>query len=460
MKRRTKRFLGVAAASLILIGIHSAAQIPSSMINSAVVAADTQNIQSTLNTVLKRMSETVTEPQFGTIAGEWSVLCLARSGFYDKDSTYFSDYYNRIVDTVNEIAADNGALHNVKSTENARLILALSAIGRDAQSVGNYNLTQPFNDFHWIKKQGINGPIFALIALDTNDYQTADASIRQQCIDFILEKELEGGGWALSGNTPDADMTAMALQSLARYREIADVDSAIERGITVLSEMQNENGGFSSWGTVNSESIAQVITACTALGIDPDTDERFMKNGSAVDALLSFYDNSSEMFSHTLGDGGNAMATDQCSYALIAYLRDLNGENALYDMTDSFDNGQQNTASAVIENIASDNILHTEKNDLNNELITEEKSDNISTVQTGTTIMTTSIQSTITTFQSTITTSATTKVSKSTSVKAPVSADLNGDGIVNAQDILNAPNEKTANEIAEIFLHGKAAENK
>ena len=453
MKRRTKRFLGVAAASLVIIGINSAAQIPSSMINSAVIAADTQNIQSTLNTVLKRMSETVTEPQFGTIAGEWSVLCLARSGFYDKDSTYFSDYYNRIVDTVNEITEDNGALHKVKSTENSRLILALSAIGRDAQKVGNYNLLEPYNDFNWVKKQGLNGTVFALIALDTNDYQTADASIRQQCIDFILEKELEGGGWALSGNKPDADMTAMALQSLAGHRDNTNVNSAVERGISALSEMQNENGGYSSWGTVNSESIAQVITACTALGIDPDTDERFMKNGSAVDALLSFYDNSSEMFSHTLGDGGNAMATDQCSYALIAYLRYLNGENALYDMTDSFDNGQQNTASAVIENIASDNILHTEKNDLNNELITEEKSENISTVQTGTTIMTTSIQSTITT-------SATAKVSKSTMVKEPVSADLNGDGIVNAQDILNATNEKTANEIAEIFLHGKAAENK
>lgn len=453
MKRRTKRFLGVAAASLVIIGINSAAQIPSSMINSAFIAADTQNIQSTLNTVLKRMSETVTEPQYGTIAGEWSVLCLARSGFYDKDSTYFSDYYNRIVDTVNEITEDNGALHKVKSTENSRLILALSAIGRDAQKVGNYNLLEPYNDFNWVKKQGLNGPIFALIALDTNNYQINDTSIRQQCIDFILEKELEGGGWALSGNKPDADMTAMALQSLAGHRDNTNVNSAVERGISALSEMQNENGGYSSWGTVNSESIAQVITACTALGIDPDTDERFMKNGSAVDALLSFYDNSSEMFSHTLGDGGNAMATDQCSYALIAYLRYLNGENALYDMTDSFDNGQQNTASAVIENIASDNILHTEKNDLNNELITEEKSENISTVQTGTTIMTTSIQSTITT-------SATTKVSKSTSVKEPVSADLNGDGIVNAQDILNAPNEKTANEIAEIFLHGKAAENK
>lgn len=460
MKQRTKRFLGVAAASLILIGINSAVQIPSSMINSTVIAADTQNIQSTLNTVLKRMSETVTEPQYGTIAGEWSVLCLARSGFYDKDSTYFSDYYNRIVDTVNEIAADNGALHKVKSTENSRLILALSAIGRDAQKVGNYNLLEPYNDFNWVKKQGLNGPIFALIALDTNNYLINDTTIRQQCIDFILEKELEGGGWALSGNKPDADMTAMALQSLARYRENEDVYSAIERGINVLSEMQNENGGYSSWGTVNSESIAQVITACTALGIDPDVDERFMKNGSAVDALLSFYDNSSEMFSHTLGDGGNAMATDQCSYALIAYLRYRNGKNALYDMTDSFDNGQPNTAPAVIENIASDNIMCTEKNYSEEDTVVTSKIENSRNIQSVTTVITTVIQVQNTENATSIEKKAETSVKNVKEHKKAVTADLNHDGIVNAQDILNAPNEKTANEIAEIFLHGKAAENK
>ena len=406
------------------------------------------------------MSETVTEPQYGTIAGEWSVLCLARSGFYDMNSDYFENYYNRIVDTVNETPADNGALHKVKSTENSRLIIALSAIGRDAQSVGNYNLLEPYNDFNWIQKQGLNGPIFALIALDTNDYQTAYASIRQQCIDFILEKELENGGWALSGDTPDADMTAMALQSLARYRNSTDVDSAIVRGINVLSQMQNENGGYSSWGTVNSESIAQVITACTALGINPDTDERFVKNRSAVDALLSFYDSSSEMFSHTLDDGGNAMATDQCSYALIAYQRYLNGEKSLYDMADSFDNTQPNNKPVVIENIVSDNTSYRQKNDIKKDIVVTNKMKNPNNTQSVNTVRTTSIGS-----QSKENVTSTAKITvtdrkKLNEPKTAVSVDLNGDGIVNAQDILDAPNEESANEIAEIFLHGKAAENK
>ena len=460
MKQRTKRFFEAAVVSLGIIGSNFAVPMQSVTINSTVIAADTQNIQSTLDTVLKKMSETVTEPQFGTIAGEWSVLCLARSGFYDMNSDYFENYYNRIVDTVNETPADNGALHKVKSTENSRLIIALSAIGRDAQSVGNYNLLEPYNDFNWIQKQGLNGPIFALIALDTNDYQTAYASIRQQCIDFILEKELENGGWALSGDTPDADMTAMALQSLARYRNSTDVDSAIVRGINVLSQMQNENGGYSSWGTVNSESIAQVITACTALGINPDTDERFVKNRSAVDALLSFYDSSSEMFSHTLDDGGNAMATDQCSYALIAYQRYLNGEKSLYDMADSFDNTQPNNKPVVIENIVSDNTSYRQKNDIKKDIVVTNKMKNPNNTQSVNTVRKTSIRSQS---KENVTSTAKITVTDGKKVNEPknaVSVDLNGDGIVNAQDILDAPNEESANEIAEIFLHGKAAENK
>ena len=300
--------------------------------NSAVTA------ENALSDGLAKLAETVTEPQFGTGAGEWSVLCLARSGFYDKDSTYFADYYSRIVNTVNETAAKvnlNGALHKSKSTDNSRLIIALSAIGRDARCVGNYNLIKPFDDFNWIKKQGINGPIFALIALDTNNYQTTDTTIRQQCIEFILSKELENGGWALSGKNPDPDITSMALQALAPYKNDENIKPVIERAVAVLSAMQNENGGYASWGSVNAESIAQVITACTALGINPNTDARFIKNGnSIVDALLAFYNADTKNFSHVIGDGGNAMATDQCLYALTAYQRMNEGKSSLYDMSD------------------------------------------------------------------------------------------------------------------------------
>ena len=308
---------------------------------------DKADYKTTLNETMAQLAATVTEPSFGTGAGEWTVLSLARGNYYDTGDKYFEDYYSRIEETVKEKAASvnlNGALHKVKSTENSRLIMALSAIGKDPTKVGGVDLVGAYsaNGFSWIKKQGLNGPVFALIALDTYNYKTSDATIRQQCVDYILQAELANGGWALSGTTADPDMTAMALQALANYADNSDVKDAAERGFAALSSIQKDNGGYASWGSVNSESIAQVIVACTAWGIDPSTDSRFVKSGgSAVDALLEFYVPDGKGFAHVLETTGgyaggevNAMATDQACYALVAYDRFVNNKNALYDMSD------------------------------------------------------------------------------------------------------------------------------
>lgn len=301
---------------------------------------EAQDVSAVLNATMAQLAATVTEPAFGTSAGEWTVLSLARGGYFNKDNVYFTDYYNRIVETVNTTAASvnmNGALHKIKSTENSRVIMALSSIGKDATSVGNWDLVEAYsaNGFDWIKKQGINGPIFALIALDTNDYVTGDTTIRQQCIDFILDKQFEDGGWALSGSTADPDITAMALQALAPYKSQSNVATAAEEAISTLSAIQNSNGGYASWGTVNSESCAQVIVALTTWGINPDTDSRFVKSGkSVVDALLAHYLEDESAFEHVIDSGANGMATDQACYALVAYNRFMNGKTALYDMSD------------------------------------------------------------------------------------------------------------------------------
>lgn len=299
---------------------------------------EAQDVSAVLNATMAQLAATVTEPAFGTNAGEWTVLSLARGEYYTKDNAYFTGYYNRIVDYVNNKAASvnmNGALHKSKSTDNSRVIMALSSIGKDATSVGDWNLITPFNDFTWIKKQGINGVIFALIALDTNDYETEDTTIRQQCINFILDAQFEDGGWALSGSTADPDITAMALQALAPYKSQSNVATAAEEAISTLSAIQNSNGGYASWGTVNSESCAQVIVALTTWGINPDTDSRFVKNGkSVVDALLAHYLEDESAFEHVINSGANGMATDQACYALVAYNRFLKGKTSLYDMSD------------------------------------------------------------------------------------------------------------------------------
>ncbi len=291
-----------------------------------------------LNTTLAQLADTVKEPSFGTNAGEWTVLCLARGEYFDKDDKYFTDYYDRIVTYVNEKAASlnlNGALHKSKSTDNSRLIIALSSIGKDSTFVGNWNLITPYNDFNWVKKQGINGVIYTLIALDTADYQTTDSTIRRQCIDHLLNKQLEGGGWAMSGTSFNVDITAMVLQALYPYRNEEEVKNAAEKAFERLSVEQLQTGGFLYGSGETSESTAQVIVACATWGIDPDSDMRFIKNGiSAVENLLSYYVEDDAMFKHVHAGDSNDMATDQATYALIAYDRFLNGEMPLYDMSD------------------------------------------------------------------------------------------------------------------------------
>ena len=157
---------------------------------------------------------------------------------------------------------------------------------------------------------------------------------REMYINHILEKQTSDGGWALSGDVADPDVTGMALQALSKYQDNDKVKSATEKALNCLSNMQKENGGFSSYETENSESSVQVIVALCALGISVD-DVRFVKNGKSVlDNLFSFYDNG-KGFKHIHGDSTNLMATEQCFYALVALKRANEGRNSLYDMSDA-----------------------------------------------------------------------------------------------------------------------------
>ena len=222
-----------------------------------------------------------------------------------------------------------------RSTDNSRIILALTAIGKDVTNVGGHNLLKGLDSMDYIQTQGINGPIWALIALDSHNYPTSGDVTREKLIQVILDAQLPGGGWNLSGNDADPDMTAMAIQALAPYYKENDaVKAAVDKALDVLSELQLATGGFGSWGTENSESCAQVIVALTALDIDPAKDSRFIKNGLTIlDALASYYVDGGG-FRHTASGELDGMATEQGYYALAAYYRFLNGQTSLYDMSD------------------------------------------------------------------------------------------------------------------------------
>ena len=284
--------------------------------------------------------ENLGTPGVGSIGGEWMVIGLLRS-----DRKVDEAYYEAVVKYVQENIDENGRLHAAKSTENSRIILALTAMGKDVTKVGGYNLLTGLNDMDFVQKQGINGPIWALIALDSGNYPVPDGNVtREGLIQSILLAQTSDGGWAISGDEADSDMTGMALQALAPYYETnEEVKNAVDKALVTLSEMQDADGGFSTFSgngkVATSESTAQVIVALTALGINPDTDARFIKNGhSAIDALLSYYVKGGG-FKHIASGERDGMATEQGYYALTAFYRFLYGKTSLYNMTDVIDMG-------------------------------------------------------------------------------------------------------------------------
>lgn len=279
------------------------------------------------------LTAAVSAPRYGSLGGEWTVLALARGGA-DTETAYFTDYYAALEQTVREA---NGVLSERKYTEYSRVILALSALGKDARDVAGYDLTLPLGDFEKTKAQGMNGAIYALLALDSRDYpmpQNAAASTqatRQLYVDAIIATQLTNGGWSFMGEDADPDLTAMALQALAKYREQSSVQLAANRALVCLSAMQNADGGFSSWGSENAESCAQVLLALNALGLDAD-DSRFVKNGhSVLDALLT-YQNADGGFYHERSGETNLMASEQAACALASLVRAERGESGFYRM--------------------------------------------------------------------------------------------------------------------------------
>lgn len=268
----------------------------------------------------------------------WIVLGLSRAGHLKKGDGL--KYKNNILAKVRK----NGSpiINERQSSDNARAVIALTACGYDPTDLGGYNLTEPLADMGFVMKQGINGPVWTLIALDTYDYGIPDMGIekkqvtREKLTAAIISSQKKDGGWAFSGKTSDVDMTCMVLQALAPYYKSDEkCRNAVDTALEWLSSVQKSNGAFTSGGNETSESSSQVIVALTALGKDPVKDSRFLKNRKgALDSLLSFYMNEGG-FKHVSSNYKvNNMATIQGFYALVAYYRMKDGKNSLYEMSD------------------------------------------------------------------------------------------------------------------------------
>ena len=287
----------------------------------------------------------VSAPVVSYLFGEWAVLGQARAKV-PLSEAYIAAYYEKVVAYVKANIGSDGVLvdpesHNPTVTDNERIILALTAIGKDPANVGGENLLKALQNKDIMKvtdtsNTDINGLVMGLLALNSRNY-TSDTSWLVQA---VLEQQNKDGSWRASADTKpvgDVDMTAMALQALAPYYKDGGnetVNTAVEKALNWLS------GKYRS-GYDSSESCAQVVIALSALNLDANTDARFTKTVegktlSVLGNLLQYRVAENGGFKHQFADKAvNEMATEQALCAMAAYARFTEKANALYDMTDA-----------------------------------------------------------------------------------------------------------------------------
>ena len=295
-----------------------------------------QGYQTQLQSVLAYIRSTVTPKANQSTNGDWAVMALARAGLSsDADKRWYAGYADELAKL---LAANGGSFET--TNENARLVLALTALGQNAKAytVGGetYDLVTPLTaktgSAYKATVPGTTSAAFAIIAIDSAPYTVADTAAVPAMIQYLLSMQNPSGAWKINNDNPadNVDATAMVLTALAPHKSETGVQAAIDKALTYLE-------GLTGYG--NACTDAQLVTAYSALGIDC-TDAKYARGGkNPLTSLLSYQKASGGFALDSVSPDARVSPrpTEQAAYALVAYDRFKRGANSLYNMSDAAD---------------------------------------------------------------------------------------------------------------------------
>lgn len=268
---------------------------------------------------------------------DWAAFAFAQTGQYEDYGVYLTALEHFVTQLYMQEQS------NVNGRQ--RIALTVLALGGDPTAFGTASdgtsidlvADSTYNYAGDFSQETTNVLVFALITLDAKDTVIpADGRYsREDILNELLSRQTPAdGGFGLIAGSSDVDVTAMVIQALAAYRDDMAVGAAIERALSYLQEQMDEQGNFVAYGTDSAESLAQVILALCALGIDPDADGRFCAPDSCPSQALLQYRCDDGGFKHTLQEEkGDFIATQQAMLALEAIERVRTGQPGVYDLS-------------------------------------------------------------------------------------------------------------------------------
>ena len=217
----------------------------------------------------------------------------------------------------------------VKAGDTAKVVLALIASGKTPRDLGGVDLLAKLQAM--ASSDGkigtdadfVNEHCYAMLAL-----ASAQQTIPQSAIDYLLERQIEDGTWSWNGDTTpgsgDNNTAAIAVTALIAAGVPQD-NAQIQKTLDHFADQQNEDGGFpyinpSPYGTdSDSNSTATVMWAILAAGQDPagnDWKYEGQDGKSAFDRLQAFQNDSGAFRWQDVFTDDNLASTVQAAVAV------------------------------------------------------------------------------------------------------------------------------------------------
>lgn len=251
--------------------------------------------------------------------GEWIIMDMAAYtnanpySYYKTSATAKQAYINKTIQSVID--------SNATETSYSKAIIALTSLGIDPTKLYPVNSNTPINAVDKLSALQHSSSAwvapYTLAAYQQGNYDTATQET--ELISSILAIQAEDGSWTEWGDS--IQTTSNIIAGLAFYYNTDEtVKAAVDKAIVYLASAQKTDGTFDAYGYgADANTAAMVVIALASVGINPETDARFVKNGvSALDGLLQFALADNSGFGHENNTTLNELATEQGFRALIA----------------------------------------------------------------------------------------------------------------------------------------------